>query len=194
MVPPSVASAGFRPRSANQSTLSTSSVVTSVPTCPVPTDFDRDISTFASAIESRSRLSPFYICATDSKVPPIVTERYSDKYRVVQGEAKLSSLGLDSALYPEELYSVVIPGYSVKKKSTQSKFTFGDALARLQNFEGRDEGEDGVERPEEDEEEGILVEDEEIDEEDNDYCVSYFDNGEDTGDYETGGGDDGPVY
>jgi DNA-directed RNA polymerase III subunit RPC7 len=78
----------------------------------------------------------------------------------------------------------------------KASLSFGDALAKLRELE-RTEAETKGNAAGSDEEDGQdnedeVVYDEEEFEDETDYNFSYFDNGEDYGDYDDG--DEGPVY
>lgn len=197
MVPPSVAAAGFRGRgsAAFGAATASSTVITQTPTPPPPTEKDFELAQATEYFFSRSQLSPFYLYAITDKTGVVQLDRYSDKYRTQVSDIKLSSLGLDRDEFPEELHSVVIPNYAAVKRKVQSGMSFADAMSKIEqalhdptdNMDD-EEKEEAVDDNENEEE----VEEEELEE--NDYCVSYFDNGDD---YDDGGGvgaDEGPVY
>lgn len=196
MMPASLAVEGYKARSMMQyinngsNNNINSNIPTNTPTQPPPTEMDRMISEEANKLESLYKTSPFYI-DTMSTNPTVTVERYSDKYKNKKAhEIKISSLNLNTELFPDELYSVIIPNYSlVKKKIENDKVSIGEVLAKIKCSDTDDE-----ELEQEDQEEEEEIVEEEVEEEDNDYCVSYFDAGDDYGDYEGGGGDDGPEF
>jgi hypothetical protein len=194
MLPPSLASSGFKVRSLVTDLNNISSnIPTNTPELPKPSPDGFLLSEQALYLDNLFKLSPYYLTPTNTKQNEPVVDRYSDRYRTVNNEVKLSSLGLDTNDFPEELHSVIIPNYSSIKKRVKEGMSFGDALAKLSTSkeeENTEEKEDVDEEIKEDEEEPF----EEEDEEDNDYCQSYFDAGDDYVDYDGGGGEDGPEF
>lgn len=196
MLPPSLASSGFKARSLITDLNNISSnISTNTPELPKPSPDDFLLSEQALYLDNLFKLSPFYLTPTNSKQNEPVVDRYSDQYRTVNTEVKISSLGLDTSEFPEELHSVVIPNYPSVKKRVKEGMSFGEVLAKLSN--SKDE-ENTEEKEVVDDDDEIKEDDEEIfeeeDEEDNDYCQSYFDAGDDYVDYDGGGGDDGPEF
>lgn len=150
--------------------------------------------------------SPFYLSGPDSREhsDPPKFERYSDKYMTDQlaGDCKGKILAIDTCLsfFPEELHSIynVERAQRVAKKlggmssRTRLGATFDETLAKLRSLEHRDQEEGkATSEGEEDNEDKVVYEEEELEDE-TDYNLNYFDNGEDYGDYDDG--DDGPVY
>lgn len=111
------------------------------------------------------------------------------------------------SFFPEELHSV----YNVEKAQKLARrcgapstkggggASFDETLAKLRSLEYRDQEEivittDGKgenQDNEEDDKDEVLYEEEELEDE-TDYNLNYFDNGEDYGDYDDG--DEGPIY
>lgn len=106
---------------------------------------------------------------------------------------RLSSIPASLEFFPEELHSVYLSGESSlktskKKSSATNPVSFKDTLNHLETLAQKEEssnGEDVKEEDEEEEGEHEDVEDEEFEDE-TDYNYSYFDNGEDNGDYDDG--------
>lgn len=104
---------------------------------------------------------------------------------------KLNSIQTSLDFFPEELHSVYIQDSSIKstkkKSSTTNSVSFNDTLNHLETLAQKEESSNGEEgKEDEDDEEGHEeVEDEEFEDE-TDYNYSYFDNGEDNGDYDDG--------
>lgn len=101
------------------------------------------------------------------------------------------------SFFPEELQTVYDPEKAKKLASmpqAKASLSFGDALAKLRELEKNEaEAKGPAGSDEEDgENEDEVVYDEEEFEDETDYNFSYFDNGEDYGDYDDG--DEGPVY
>jgi len=112
---------------------------------------------------------------------------------------------VDLRFFPEELhsvYSTTHDRHSKTVKSTVKRATFDETLAKLRDFEKRDntsgsqvnedengESADGVDGEGEDENENdeAVYEEEELEDE-TDYNLNYFDNGEDYGDHDDGDG------
>lgn len=147
------------------------------------------------------RISPSFrpTKATQSKI-----DRYSDRYLSHANEKKerLSSIKSNPEFFPEELHSVYTaqgPSKLAKKKggssannsSTNFKDTLLlsqlDALAQKEESSQGESSERGESDNDEDEDkEGLEdIEDEEFEDE-TDYNYSYFDDGEDHGDYDDG--------
>ena len=100
--------------------------------------------------------------------------------------------------FPEELHSVYDPEKAKKwaaanaaNRSSGEGKSFGEALAKLKDLETKEATEGNATAEEEEEEEEFIYEEDEFEDE-TDYNLSYFDNGEDFGDRDDG--DDGPVY
>jgi hypothetical protein len=124
-------------------------------------------------------------------------DRYSDRYssnatQTAENREKLSNLETSLSFFPEELHSVYVSGVAQVRAASKAKKTvsINDALSHLEEIAMKEEGKEKAEADEEadDKEE---AEDEEAFEEDDfedetDYNFSYFDNGEDCGDYEDG--------
>lgn len=106
---------------------------------------------------------------------------------------RLNSIETSLEFFPEELHVVYNePGASKtsrKKSSVASVVSFKDAISQLDSLAQKEESnnEEEAEKDNEDDEEGQNeeIEDEEIEDE-TDYNFSYFDNGEDCGDYDDG--------
>lgn len=128
-------------------------------------------------------------------------DRYSDKYSVsavqsAENREKLSNLETDLSFFPEELHSVYVPGLATGALSKASKvkkhISINEALSHLDEIAMKeqdsankeDEKGDNDNEDEEVEDENVYEEDEFEDE--TDYNFSYFDNGEDYGDYDDG--------
>lgn len=152
-----------------------------------------------------------------SLMPLIEIDRYSDKYvahlRAQDKRGKIHAIVTDLSFFPEELHSAynheMAQRLHSRLKTQPKKATFLDTLAQLRELEradgaaengGGDEGEGGGgggggrggdEDDEEEDEDEAVYEEEELEDE-TDYNVSYFDNGEDGGDYDDG--DEGPYY
>ena len=197
MLPPSLASSGFKAKSlvADLNSI-TSDIPTNTPEAPSPSTDDFLLSEQALYLDNLYKLSPYYLAANQSnrRNEPFI-DRYSDRYRTTNKEMKLSSLGLDVNEFPEELHSIIIPNYSSIKRRVKEGMSFGEALAKLSTSKDDENAEEEhTEGEEEEEHEGDeYLEGEE--EEENDYCQSYFDAGDDYGDYEGGGGgEEGPEF
>ena len=113
-------------------------------------------------------------------------------------KGKIIAIKTDLAFLPEELHAIYnvekAQKYAAANARKQVSFSFGDTLAKLEKLD--DEHHPSEEKEEEEDEPQEDFEDEDDLEDDTDYNLSYFDNGEDYGggDYDDGGGDDGPVY
>lgn len=125
-------------------------------------------------------------------------ERYSDKYlddsKKPSSVSKIHAIETNVALFPEELHSVYHPerAQKVKKQIVPMGFNmlkFDD----LQRIEEASEQLDDDKEPEEPEEEDY---NEEELEDETDYNHSYFDPGDNYGDYDEdgGGGDYEPTF
>ena len=125
-------------------------------------------------------------------------DRYSDKYlsHVIYANDKKERLNLietNLEFFPEELHVVYHePGASKasrKKSSVSSTVSFKDTISQLDTLAQKEESnnEEEAEKGNDDDEEGQNeeLEDEEFEDE-TDYNYSYFDNGEDHGDYDDG--------
>jgi DNA-directed RNA polymerase III subunit RPC7 len=123
-------------------------------------------------------------------------ERYSDKYEKRVRKEKLSAVPSPHHLFPDELVSCGNNNNSSAATATANKqFSFTSAIAKLQQAE-RDDHADPKDTADE-ESDGALPDEEVYEEEEledeTDYNLSYFDNGEDYD--EGGGGEDGePSY
>lgn len=198
MVPPSVSAAGFRGRggAAFGATSASSTVITQTPTLPQPTGKDFELAQATEFFHAQCQLSPFYLPAAVEKPGALQIDRYSDKYRTQAPDVKLSSLGLPREEFPEELHSVIIANYAAVKRKVQGGMSYADAMAKIEKAmqDPLDEGEEEEKEDAlEDNEENEEIDEEEL-EDDNDYCVSYFDGGDDYDDGAGGGADEGPVY
>lgn len=167
---------------------STSSIATESVVLPDLAEGDLLVFKGFQELQEAYKSSPFHNAISSSKSTAPVVERYSDKYKLPGNSTKLcDSTFVDPRGLPEELLSVFSISSTPKKKSSDV-----NALDRIKNFVDVAE-EDSDEK--EDDEMGLLGEEEEDElEDDNDYSMSYFDNGEDTGDYNDGGADEGPTY
>lgn len=123
-------------------------------------------------------------------------DRYSDKYlsHVINSNdrrERISSIQSNLEFFPEELHSVYqsdTSGSKRKKSSVTSTVSFKDTLNHLESLAQKEESNNEEEKEKEDEEDGAAgeeIEDEEFEDE-TDYNYSYFDNGEDHGDYDDG--------
>lgn len=145
------------------------------------------------------------ILATLSTFYPfdIEIDRYSDKYvshlKAQDKKGNIHAVVTDLAFFPDELHSIYNHEAALRAqaqtKAQPQKATFLDTLARLQALEQNDacaEGEEGDDPKKlHDVEDEPVYEEEELEDE-TDYNLSYFDNGEEYGDYDDG--DEGPVY
>jgi hypothetical protein len=107
---------------------------------------------------------------------------------------------LDLSYFPEELHNVYDQEKAKKWAAANANTrnngdgkSFGEALAKLKDLESKEatEGNAAAAEEDEEEEEEFIYEEDEFEDE-TDYNLSYFDNGEDFGDRDDG--DDGPVY
>ena len=106
---------------------------------------------------------------------------------------RLNSIETNLEFFPEELHAVYNePGASKssrKKSSVSSTVSFKDTISQLDSLAQKEESnnEEEAEKDKEDDEEGHNeeLEDEEFEDE-TDYNYSYFDNGEEYGDYDDG--------
>lgn len=160
------------------------------------TDFEIKSAEYSDRIESLLKISPSFrpIKTTQTKI-----DRYSDKYlsHVIKANdrrERLNSIQSSLEFFPEELHSVYLQDSSMKssssstkKKSSTNSVSFKDTLNHLETLEQKEESSNGEEAKEgEDDDEGNEeIEDEEFEDE-TDYNYSYFDNGEDNGDYDDG--------
>lgn len=157
-------------------------------------EFELKSAEYSDRIDSRLRISPSFrpVKTTQTKI-----DRYSDKYlshviRSNDRRERLSSIQTNLEFFPEELHSIYSSGESSlkttkKKSSTPNSVSFKDTLTHLETLAQKEESSNGEEAKEEEEDEGEHeeVEDEEFEDE-TDYNYSYFDNGEDNGDYDDG--------
>ena len=104
----------------------------------------------------------------------------------------LSSIQSNLDFFPEELHSIYQfdPNASKRKKSSvSSNVSFKETLSHLESLAQKEESNNEEEKKSNEEEEedlgGEELEDEEFEDE-TDYNYSYFDNGEDHGDYDDG--------
>lgn len=121
--------------------------------------------------------SQFYI---KEKKEKITIERYSDKYESILNQpATEQSKVWNYDLFPDELKPKLKNMKDVKQTKKVTFDDLNDKLNKLDKLEKADEDDENVEDEEKDNEEidGGQVE-EEIEEE-TDYALSYFDNGED---------------
>jgi DNA-directed RNA polymerase III subunit RPC7 len=124
-------------------------------------------------------------------------DRYSDKYvshlQAHDRRGKIHAIVTDLSFFPEELHTVYNAEKAQKMAKSQvvKQVSFTDTLAKLKDLEGDDgdEEEEGAEVEEGEDE--VVYEEEELEDE-TDYNVNYFDNGEEYGDYDDG--DEGPIY
>ena len=117
---------------------------------------------------------------------PIV--RYSDRYSTPVGPG--TGIQWDYRLFPTELHETV-PKTKRKKKETKKQekkvLTETEALAQADDAEEKS--------GEESEEEAVEAPEEELGEEETDYALTYFDNGEDYLEPDNeDNGDEGPTY
>lgn len=162
------------------------------------TEHDRLTVKYSDALSAYMRCSPFFLAPPDKSSLKI--DRYSDKYlahlKRAEGTGKILAITTDLSFFPEELHSVYDPE-KAKRMASRSQAvpqqpSFGDALAKLKDLESKEsEAKDASDEDGEGEDE--VVYDEEEFEDETDYNLNYFDNGEDYGDYGDDG-DDGPVY
>lgn len=103
----------------------------------------------------------------------------------------------DLSFFPEELHGVYDQDKAkkwaashVSTRGSGDGKSFGDALAKLKDLESK-EATEGTGNEEDEEDEEVIYEEEEFEDE-TDYNLSYFDDGDDFGDRDDG--DDGPVY
>lgn len=200
MVPPSVAAAmaSSQFKSLQASIAMSTSVRPSFPVLDtvntvVDTAIVRDLLDANLQIVNLLKQTPFYLTTTTTTNTASTDgiERYSDKYEKRPKKDKLTSLPCPHHLFPEELVSTT-PTHPTRQ------FSFHSAMAKLQQAE-RDGDQDKEEDEEkQDEDEGVLdeevYEEEELEDE-TDYNLSYFDNGEDVNYEDGGGGEDGePSY
>ncbi|KAJ1966702.1 hypothetical protein H4R35_006927 [Dimargaris xerosporica] len=142
---------------------------------------EQEVLTLMRDYKALLRGSPFYL---DLPSTPPEVERYSDRYNTAANakaaKPLLKSLDLDVALFPAELH----PTVSRKKTSTaRAKQSTADgvdltALDTLENAANSDDADDKDEAKADEDPEVEMEEEEEDVEEENDYIVSYFDNGE----------------
>lgn len=126
-------------------------------------------------------------------------DRYSDKYKTDRQETstvKISSIQTDLLFFPSELHSVYNPSLGIKltqtKKVSFVPFNVGtfDELERQEEQIASLEESQGLAGGKGDEEEEIVPAEEyneEEFEEETDYNLSYFEPGDDYGDYDDGG-------
>lgn len=159
------------------------------------TDLEIKSAEYSDRIDSLLKISPSFrpIKTAHTKI-----DRYTDKYlsHVINANdrrERLNSIQTSLEFFPEELHSVYIQESttvkSLKKKSSNlNSVSFKDTLNHLETLAQKEEssnGEEGKEDGDDDEEGHEEVEDEEFEDE-TDYNYSYFDNGEDNGDYDDG--------
>lgn len=162
-------------------------------------DFEIKSAEYSQKIDFLLRISPAFrpVKTSQSKI-----DRYSDKYlsHVINAndrKERLNSIETNLEFFPEELHVVYNdPGASKasrKKSSVSSTVSFKDTISQLDTLAQKEESnneedaEKEKEKENEDDEEGQNeeLEDEEFEDE-TDYNYSYFDNGEDHGDYDDG--------
>lgn len=130
-------------------------------------------------------------------------ERYSDRYAPPVRREKLSMVPTAVSLFPEELVQDRLKALPHQQQHQQQQkssaaFSFSNALAKLKDAEAAESGDTGKENQEEEDDQQQQQEpDEEVYEEEEledetDYNLSYFDNGEEYGDYDDGDGE--PSY
>lgn len=173
-------------------------------------DFSKLSAEYSDRLDSKMRTSSFFrpIKSTQNKI-----DRYSDKYlshiaSAADRRERLNTINTDLSFFPEELH--VVYAADRKLSSTSSSMagakrsvSFKETLSHLDAIAQKEEtaGDDGEDKPkkeggEDDQDDDLEVdfEDEEF-EDDTDYNLSYFDNGEDNGgDYDEGGGNDEAVF
>jgi DNA-directed RNA polymerase III subunit RPC7 len=156
---------------------------------PPPSEVDALMFRCYKELLTAYREAPFFLSESDSpagKGPQV--ERYSDKYRQRIEPTKISNIPfVDPGYFPEELQSV----FSSSSAKRRNQIQRGDRI--LEKLVDIDEATKESSEEEGDQEEVLLDEDEEELEDENDYCLSYFDNGEEF-DNDGGGADDGPTY
>lgn len=157
-------------------------------------EFELKSAEYSDRIDSLLRISASFrpIKTTQTKI-----DRYSDKYlsHAISSNdrrERLSSIQTSLEFFPEELHSVYSTGESAlkttkKKSSTANSVSFKETLTHLETLAQKEESSNGEEVKEDEDDEGEHeeVEDEEFEDE-TDYNYSYFDNGEDNGDYDDG--------
>lgn len=160
-------------------------------------DFEIKSAEYSEKIDSLLRISPTFrpVKTSQTKI-----DRYSDKYlsHVINAndrKERLNYIETSLEFFPDELHVVYNePGASkasLKKSSVSSTLSFKDTISQLDTLAQKEESssnnEEAAEKENEDDEEGKNeeIEDEEFEDE-TDYNYSYFDNGEDHGDYDDG--------
>lgn len=153
---------------------------TSDPTCPLSIAI-----AWHSRVKQLLSSTPMYLTSRQS-FKEVKVERYSDRYNAPLKKEKLYQISCPIDLFPAELIGDRMDG---KMERVASKFSFAAALAKLDDIKEQPEEEETEDEQEIDEEH---YEEEELEDE-TDYNLSYFDNGEEYGDYD---GDDGgePSY
>ena len=201
MVPPSVAAAmaSSQFKSLQASIAMSASVRPSYPVLDSSTTsvldpaLVRDLLDANLQIANLLKQTPFFLTPAGTNYSSADgIERYSDKYEKRLRKDKLTAVPSPHHLFPDEL---LLPS-STPQTSNRQQFSFHSAMAKLQQAErdGEQEKEEDEDKPDDDE--GVpdeeVYEEEELEDE-TDYNLSYFDNGEDYN--EDGGGDDGePSY
>ncbi|KAJ1974134.1 hypothetical protein H4R34_004829, partial [Dimargaris verticillata] len=142
---------------------------------------EQEVLTLMRDYKAQLRTSPFYL---DFPPTPPEVERYSDRYNAAT-KAKgtkplLKSLGLDVTFLPAELHPTVSSKKSTAARAKQVTVDGVDlqALDTLENAANSDDADDKEEAKAGEDPEIEIEEEEEDVEEENDYVVSYFDNGE----------------
>ena len=208
MVPPSVAAAmvngGDSARGKNKNNVPADNAPVPFPVLQVnynhevDSDLVKDQLAFGEKLKDLLANTPFYVKPAkqnhqNQKGFEYMLERYSDRYNKNTSMERLSSIPSPHWLFPDEL--LWSNQAAANRLSNPKEFNFSMALDKLKRAEG-DDHLDGVEKEgnegEEDQDDEEVYEEEELEDE-TDYNLSYFDNGED--DYGDGGGDEGePSY
>lgn len=175
------------------------------PTANPPPDLDilsqlRDVVDYCAHIQTLLKATPFHIKDRKSHEKGDGLERYSDKYNYKPRREKLSAIPTAVSLLPEELQQISGLGTVSSQLPSSSQqplkgFSYSNMLAKLQEDEAADEGTSEQEPEAEGEADEEVYEEEELEDE-TDYNLSYFDNGEEYGEYydgEDGGGGE-PSY
>lgn len=136
-------------------------------------------------------------------VPTVpILDRYADKYvthlkastTTNNQRGRIHTIQTDLSFFPEELQNVYNPERASKstKPGGPRQPSFLDTLAKLKDLERQDDEKQppskGDDEPDADQ---VVYEEEELEDE-TDYNLTYFDNGDDYGDYDDG--DEGPIY
>jgi hypothetical protein len=161
------------------------------PALPVQEDSNQDeLLEIRRDLISSFRNSRFAEDTSQSR-PRIV--RYSDRY--TKPAAQGNGIEWDYRLFPAELHSSTVKTKKKKKVAHKTPVAgAGDVLSSLPADDTEEKSGD-EEEGEGDEDEVAEANEEDIGEEETDYALSYFDNGEDYLEPENDNdGDDGPTY